>query len=946
MIQSHVLRTSSISSQNLDVKYLLKLANMSSNKEQKIDFLHTINEYPSIMNLIKYSSESLYNVLKNEVENINDKKLDNVITSVYKYLLRYSTRPTPNGYFGISTLININNEDSYNKIKLIDKKFHIEISGRVIFSLYNFIIKNLEFFQSLKINKNKILNISNQNYSLPIRGENPKANEDDYIIYNRNKVIDDILNKCNMENSVAVEDIVNILMNNFSLKKEESIYVIKNLLHSRILVLQIYPEQLDIPNFQRMVNHLKLANEEFTERIEYFRINEIIKDLLNEYNEEKFYYLRNYIKEKINIDKGVFINTEAIFNSPSINLNISNIEKLVNLLKDIENLPSMENVLLNEYRNKFLDKYGYNIAININELFDEIDGLGSPFRLNKISKSSLNIKEQFEKELRLQLQKNKDDETIYITDELIKRLSSVKTSINECSRKSLGLDINYKVFSSQDDYFNIMLQSTPITYSPYCYRGRFNFLNKDTEYIDGITKLKYISHNSDLWEVQASYQSTKNEININENIYISLNEDGRFIILDENKRSLSVSTFNMTNLNMKSDQVKFLETISSTNHNINYIINLLREISLERYCKICYENIIIINKSKYYKSIEKIKRSGYEYTLEKNDQYIPLNLKNKIDCKIISKEIDLNGGIWLSSSEVSDRYNYILDYNEQELNCEIISTFIFDRDNEYNEVLSIKNDIDLPLFFNGQKGWIYMKIYLYKGVQDNFILNNLSQIIDNNEMWFFIRYEDPLPHIRLRVFVEDFKGAANIFDTLYRYSIKGIIKKYKFDTYEPEYNRYGGIEYYSFVNKIFNLDSMLVFNYIKKFKNKDNLLNENEILDNIVYILDKIKVPNQKLLNILYDKEKMKDKSLRKKYDNIFLNNEINLSSNDNIDIMDDIVKNVNYLINKMKNENYTLSIIDSLLHMHFNRLFGDNKIENEYRTFLYRKLKRMEFIS
>lgn len=120
--------------------------------------------------------------------------------------------------------------------------------------------------------------------------------------------------------------------------------------------------------------------------------------------------------------------------------------------------------------------------------------------------------------------------------------------------------------------------------------------------------------------------------------------------------------------------------------------------------------------------------------------------------------------------------------------------------------------------------------------------------------------------------------------------------------------------------------------------------NMKNIIEKIIYVLERIDVPNKKILDILYDTEGMKDKALRKKYDDISSAKIVSISEDTDMRIIENIIANTNKLIDSVNDENYFLSIINSMLHMHFNRLFGDNKIEREYRTFLYRFLKRKEF--
>ncbi len=98
--------------------------------------------------------------------------------------------------------------------------------------------------------------------------------------------------------------------------------------------------------------------------------------------------------------------------------------------------------------------------------------------------------------------------------------------------------------------------------------------------------------------------------------------------------------------------------------------------------------------------------------------------------------------------------------------------------------------------------WVYAKLYLAKQAMDDFIVRALTPAVHELaadariDCWFFLRYADPQTHLRMRLRAAP--GAAYVHE----YAIaaaqawlrEGRIVRYAFDTYEPEYERYGGVE--------------------------------------------------------------------------------------------------------------------------------------------------------
>lgn len=125
--------------------------------------------------------------------------------------------------------------------------------------------------------------------------------------------------------------------------------------------------------------------------------------------------------------------------------------------------------------------------------------------------------------------------------------------------------------------------------------------------------------------------------------------------------------------------------------------------------------------------------------------------------------------------------------------------------------------------------WLYYKIYCGYATADNIIhsvILPISQelIIEEKVInWFFIRYTDPLPHIRWRLHLSkaDLIGEviSYIYQTIYDSFYSGQINNVMLDTYKREIERYGE-DSIGICEEIFGVDSAMVASFLSI--NKDN----------------------------------------------------------------------------------------------------------------------------
>ncbi|MFZ7116399.1 MAG: lantibiotic dehydratase [Bacteroidota bacterium] len=111
----------------------------------------------------------------------------------------------------------------------------------------------------------------------------------------------------------------------------------------------------------------------------------------------------------------------------------------------------------------------------------------------------------------------------------------------------------------------------------------------------------------------------------------------------------------------------------------------------------------------------------------------------------------------------------------------------------------IKSNVKNKFILGDQ--WIYLRIFCGVNTTEFILINSISVIIKNLlessviNKWFFIRYNKPTNHIRLRLMLSDTKHLSEVINSLNR-GIKELlegefVEKISFDTYFREIERYG-----------------------------------------------------------------------------------------------------------------------------------------------------------
>ncbi|WIX87996.1 lantibiotic dehydratase [Amycolatopsis sp. DG1A-15b] len=103
--------------------------------------------------------------------------------------------------------------------------------------------------------------------------------------------------------------------------------------------------------------------------------------------------------------------------------------------------------------------------------------------------------------------------------------------------------------------------------------------------------------------------------------------------------------------------------------------------------------------------------------------------------------------------------------------------------------------------------WLYAKLYASAARHNELLAEHVGRLRLDADRWFFIRYTDPEPHLRLR-----FHGpAGELLPGLHAWAAElcaaGLANRLVLDTYVPESARYGGPELMAAAEHAFRADS-------------------------------------------------------------------------------------------------------------------------------------------
>lgn len=129
--------------------------------------------------------------------------------------------------------------------------------------------------------------------------------------------------------------------------------------------------------------------------------------------------------------------------------------------------------------------------------------------------------------------------------------------------------------------------------------------------------------------------------------------------------------------------------------------------------------------------------------------------------------------------------------------------------------------------------WLYAKLYTGHGIADRLLVDTIRPLVSTAiasgaaDGWFFIRYADPDPHVRLRLHGDPLRLTSEVLPLLSAglqpLVDDGRIARWQLDTYVREVERYGGAQGIVLAEQLFSLDSECVLAMLESTPGDDGL---------------------------------------------------------------------------------------------------------------------------
>ncbi|AZA79217.1 lantibiotic dehydratase [Chryseobacterium sp. G0186] len=265
--------------------------------------------------------------------------------------------------------------------------------------------------------------------------------------------------------------------------------------------------------------------------------------------------------------------------------------------------------------------------------------------------------------------------------------------------------------------------------------------------------------------------------------------------------------------------------------------------------------------------------------------------------------------------------------------------------------------------------WLYIKIYTGIKTSDiileEAVIPLLQEFQQENLMkkWFFIRYNDPRPHLRIRFELSDSSNFNKIFalinEYLKEYVDSGEISSLLLDTYQREIERYGKETIEQAELLFWKSSSSVLYNYLH-FDDEDKIIVSLFYMDTLLELLGltvQKKLDWVKQDNLAFKYEFNADKKLNSQLDKkyrMFIPRYTEFEQSDEYrDFREDIMAEINESEKELKHivKHYPGSaheFFQSVFHMHINRMFVSNQrmFEMVIYDYLFRYYKSLAFKS
>jgi|GEM_PF-698372 subtilin biosynthesis protein spaB len=950
----------------------------------------------------KETYRSLTNAITDDTVILNDKKRKrDLVETLYNYWNRSCLRTTPFGLFAGVELCSFGEEDiNFCDINNIVKKVNIDI---------NWVEKYVDEFESIYYKEcafksnNAYYEIGDRAYLMYCTDENTTGE----INVLKTKLFDKIMLFCS-DNFKLYKDILLEITNEYGTElMEDADNYLSELINLKFLQSSMRISTHDRNMLDTLILNMavqKYCNEEY---IFLCRL----KDKILNYENEKIgegietykdivAFMSNKIKSKSYLQVDIMLNDKIVL--PVILKN--KIEQLAFFLQ--YNNSRQVIGYLDNYKYRFIEKYGTNQMVSIVELFDAGTGIGAP-------DNYINPQNEYFDYIQEVMMIKTEEEKVYLEayetavknngDIDLTRLIDKNYSIDE-SKMTISMELYFKIMSCNKNP-KLFMSGAIGSNSAGSSFGRFanafdcmdsalyNIIEKEKEYYHQDIELVELSiipdsareanvlrtvnyYDKELAIYTSNLKDIKQRVSL-KNIYIYI-KDNKFYALDiVTMKPIILKKTNMYNPERLCNEIRFLLEISDDNSLWTDFPWLRAYRNMKYIPRIIYRDIVISTKVwnislSNFADFDKI--DNYEAENIFLDYCMSNNISNKFYLAIADNQIliDINDTqdrkqlvayikkiyrkynkkAYITIKEAEDGELYLQNQYGENYNSEIVVA-LFNK--SINKLKNSKSNMEIRISKNEREkipfeDWLYLKIYIKQVRQTEFLANYLFDLFNGyykKLSFFYMRYADPVPHIRIRI-----NGDMSILLDFYKYiqpKLKALtntmlIANIEIATYDREIERYGGVNIIEPVEELFCIDSIIVINIIKKIIENSY----NDFYKNVIYmmsIIHYLKMFFGDINNILKYFEVIGVKNISpnsslKADKNCYLDAIKAALTDNNGGYITDFIQEynsrndyINKVIKGIKenkiNKERVINIVDSIIHLSNNRMFGiDRKKE------------------
>lgn len=985
---------------------VLRAPNLPFNNNITKDYILNSIKNKTIQEAIYIASPSLYFQLKKWEEiNYDPKYKDSqkIFISMYKYLSRMSTRPTPYGLFAGCGIVNWGNDT--NLIKLNDFSKTTRIDYDYINAFLNKILKETEVIKLSKFYSNNSLYKLGEKYRYTEYYYN--LNSKSFILsqFERNSHIEKVLDFC--KNGCSFDTLLNELASN-EISKEEAEEFLLELINCQVIINEFELSITDSNFINTIINNFEIIDSRSENLLIKYIVFELkkVQTILNNIdrnstNEIDLYEEIKDIFENLNnnFSKDYIFQTDKYdYFDGSFSINYQN--QIINTLIKLSKIENNKEERLKDFISSFEKKYENkevslaealdpDIGILYNTGKDTINKIADEFLIQTFNNSNLSISKNElryieilsktsinnSKELDLNLfLKNEDNqsqlnlpETLSVFGKVIDSEKSIiqifgcygASASNLIARFApLNIEIASLLNEVQDfeKKYNKDAIVAEILHLPEDRIGnviiRPSFREYDIEYLAKSQK--------------------KNILSINDLFLKIIN--GKLVLFSKkhNKKimpRLSCAhnySFNSLPIYKFLCDYQFVDTESGLSFNWP---DFLKEIFVY-FPRVIDGNVIVspatwvFNKSRHYGN-EKDFESSIVKILKEHDVPTTFLLSDFDNELLINTEEELSFNVFIKTIKGRDNFtikeflytpekSLIKGTNNESFTNEFIALLkkneiksdnSFEIEKYNNSINSIKRDFPVG------SEWVYFKVYCGYKTSEEFLNEILMPFLKQNETlyekWFFIRYNDPNPHLRIRFYSKNKKNISKLIlefsNIISNSKLESEIDNFYVDTYKREIERYG-IETIEDCETIFCLDSNLIIELLSELSGFNDENEDFRLLLGVLLIDMYLEIANKNNIDKLsfvsnnrdaflneHSYSKLVKQKLSEKYrdkknliESFIYYNQYHEDFNTIINLINDYKEKISEILTPIlgKKSINKDSVLSSIIHMSINRLY------------------------